>query len=201
MLEQDTRQFSIGQLRRLELMIAPLRVAITVAPLWLIYGMFRALSQVDVSSLFQPTIWLTLALVGAGVIRTALTLVARPGHTLFRQAMSLGHFREAVRASGLRSSLPKPTRLFALKLIDLALVTPAALILLIGFLAGSHHIMSLLTTDDPAPFWLMWAFAWVNALLFLSITVFGALRVVFAIRSAREDDFPTAASILSALKH
>lgn len=198
MLEQDIRPFSIGQLRRLELMIAPLRVAITVAPLWLIYGMFRALSQVDVSSLFQPTILLTLALVGTGVIRTALTLVARPDHMLFRQAVSAGHFREAVRRSSLRSLLPKPTRLFSLKLVDLAVVTPAALILMIGFLAWGHHIMSLLASDEPS--WLMWAFGWVNALLFVGIVLFGSLRMVFAIRSAREDDFQTAASILSTLK-
>ncbi|SMF23076.1 hypothetical protein SAMN02982989_0030 [Xaviernesmea oryzae] len=196
MLEQDIRQFSIGQLRGLELMIAPLRVAITVAPLWLIYGMFRALSQVDVSSLFQPTIWLTLALVAAGIIRTALTLVVRPDHTLFRHAVSAGHFREAVRRSGLRSSLPKPTRLFALKLIDLAVVTPTALILMIGFLAWGHHIMSLLTIDEPAPAWLMWTFGWVSALLFVGIVLFGTVRMVFSVRCKSEEGFRVA-SILS----
>ena len=118
-----------------------------------------------------------------------MTLFVWPGHTLFRQAVSLGHFRRAVRARGLRSSLPKPTRLFTLKLIDLAVVTPAVLILMIGFIAWGYHTMSLLTTGEPGPSWLIWAFEWTNALLFAGIVLFAILRMVFSVRSEGEDDF------------
>lgn len=200
MFERDARLFSIVQLRRLELIIAPLRIIITVSALWLIYGMFRTLSQVDVSSLYQPTIWLSVALAVAGVVRTGRAFFVGPDHMLFRQAMSAGHFREATRAGGLRTVLPKPTRLFALKLIDVAVVTPVTLILMMLFLAWGHYVMVMFAAEELAPSWLMSAFDWSNALLFVGFIMIGIRRMVVAVHSANEEDFGVARSILSTFK-
>lgn len=200
MTERGTSIYPIRQLRRLELMIAPLRIAIAVVPLWLIYGMFRELSPVDVSGLYHPTIWLTFGLVVVGLARTAMAFLVGPDHLLFRQAISLGDLFEAIRADGLLSVLPTPTRLFALKLIDVAVVTPIALILMMGFLASGHHVMSLFASEGLASSWMMGIFGWANALLFIGFILIGVRRVVVAVGSANEDDFAMARSILSTFK-
>lgn len=200
MAARDPSSISIAHLRRIELMIAPLRIVLAVVPLWLIYGMFRALSQVDVSSLYQPTIWLTVALVAGGVVRTVVALPAGSDLIFLRQAASVGRIAETVRTHGLRSVLPTPTRLFALKLIDIAIVTPVALVLMMGFVAWGHHLMRLLTDGDPDLFWMTMVFGWSNALVFLGFILIGIRRILTAVRSTNEGDFGMARSLLSAVR-
>lgn len=202
MAARDTRTISIAQLRRIELMIAPLRIVAAVAPLWLIYGMFRTLSQVDVSALYQPTVWLTAALVAAGFVRTAVALPAGSDLIFLRQAASAGRLIDTVRAHGLRSVLPTPTRLFALKLIDVAIVTPIALVLMMGFVAWGHQVVRLLTNGDmELLYWVLMVFGWSNALVFLGFVLAGIRRMLTAVRSTSEEDFRIARSLLSVVKH
>lgn len=200
MVARDTRTISIAQLRRIELMIAPVRIVAAVTPLWLVNGMFRAFSQVDVSVLYEPTLWLTAALVLAGVVRTAVALPAGSDLIFLRQAASAGRLIDTVRAHGLRSVLPTPTRLFALKLIDAAIVTPVALVLMMGFVAWGHQVVSLLTDRDMDFYWVTMVFGWSNALLFLGFIVIGIRRMVTAVRSTSEEDFGIARSLLSTFR-
>lgn len=200
MVERNARSISIVQLRRTELMIAPLRIIAAVTPLWLVYGMFRALSQVDVSALYQPTLWLTLALVAAGAIRTIVALPAGSDLIFLRQAASVGRLIDTVRAHGLRSVLPKPTRITALRLIDVAIVTPVSLVLMMGFVAWGDQLMTLLSNGDPDLYWMTLVFSWANALLFLGFVLVGIRRMVAAVASTSEEDFGVARLLLAALK-
>ncbi|AYM84840.1 hypothetical protein G6L67_24735 [Agrobacterium tumefaciens] len=157
---------SASQLRRVELLIFPLRTFVVIAALWLVHWMWANFSLSDVTVLYQVAIWLSIILATLSVIRTAITMRAEPGHVLLRDAkrslnawatLRSGQWRALVRDEqrpGLRTaaltnrqSEPAPlSKVAILRLIELLVFMAIRFGLVLAVYSGYRKGMEIL---DP----------------------------------------------------
>lgn len=77
---------TVSQVRFAEVLLCPLRTAIVVAPLWLIYWMYDRFSLEDVSVLYDCAIWFSAGMIVLSLGKTIVTMWMTPDSMLLRDA-------------------------------------------------------------------------------------------------------------------
>ncbi|MCZ7497312.1 hypothetical protein G6M78_15725 [Agrobacterium tumefaciens] len=179
-----------SQIRSTELLLFPLRTALVVAPIWLVYWMYSRFSLSDVSMLFDVAIWLSVALAVLSTIKTGISMRVSTDSVLLRDALRAVKFSAVFRKrefwSNPNESAVPHSQLRVLRRIELFVLTPMRLAVSIAMYLLVRNMAELITSE---PTWLASLNSWSWSAVLVLYVIYLVCKAVMALASTDASNF------------
>jgi hypothetical protein len=186
----------IRRIRTIAVLLAIPRCAIAVAPIWITAMVFAQFSPNYAASFANAAGWLTCALLVATVYRqVAKYWIVAPDHVFFRDERRVAIWVDKTRTER-TIRIGRPSELFVLKSINLALLVMRWGLLLAFTIGGFQYIWTILVGDQAVPPLFLTLAQWNLAGVFVFAIGFAIAGGVKIIRSSTVEDFPNTRAVL-----